>query len=171
MHTKAVYSTARGLANAGCSVLRFHFRGVGQSAGTWDDERGEKQDAQAALDWLALQYPSRSLLVGGFSFGSFMGLQVGMQHSQTCGLVGIGLPLDRYRFEFLDGNSLPLLLISGSDDPFCPPEELRQLARRLGPHVELHVLAGDGHLLLASLPRVQELVAAFARRVLPVSTG
>jgi len=171
MHTKAVYRTARGLAAAGCSVLRFNFRGVGHSDGCWDEERGEKQDAKEALDWLAGQSAQQPLLVGGFSFGSFMGLQVGMHHPQTRGLLGIGLPLDRYRFEFLDGNTLPLLLISGAEDPFCPADELRQLAQRLGPQVELHILANDGHLLLDSLPEVQALVTSFAQRLLSPTAG
>jgi alpha/beta superfamily hydrolase len=170
MHTKVVYRAARGLAQAGCSVLRFNFRGVGQSAGTWDEERGERLDAVAALDWLAQRDTAQPLLVGGFSFGSFMGLQAGIQHPQVRGLLGIGLPLDRYRFEFLDGNTLPLLLISGAADPFCPAAELRQLAHRLGPHVELHILPGDGHLLLNSLSTVQELLAAFATRTLVASS-
>ena len=171
MHTKVVYRAARGLAAAGCSALRFNFRGIGHSDGAWDEELGEKQDAQAALDWLAQYAPTFPLLVGGFSFGSFMGLQVGLRHPRTRGLVGIGLPLDRYRFEFLDGSALPLLLISGAEDPFCPPQELRRLAQRWGPHVEVHVLPGDGHLLHASLKQVQELVAAFAERLLTPTGG
>jgi len=166
MHTKVVYRAARGLAAAGCSVLRFNFRGIGQSAGVWDEERGEFQDAQTAVHWLAQQHPAAPLVVGGFSFGSWMGIRAGMQHPQTRGLVGIGLPLDRYRFDFLQGNQLPLLLISGAEDPFCPPSELTALAHRLGPHVERHILEADGHLLQASLPQVQALVAAFAERLL-----
>ena len=107
------------------------------------------------------------MLVGGFSFGSFMGLQVGLNHPQVRGLLGIGLPLDRYRFEFLNGNTTPLLLLSGAQDPFCPADELRQLADRLGPHVEVHILPGSGHLLLESLQEVQQIVEEFARRHLP----
>jgi alpha/beta superfamily hydrolase len=171
MHTKAVYRVARGLGEAGCAVLRFNFRGVGHSAGSWDEERGEKIDAQTALDYLAQQHPQTPLLVGGFSFGSFMGLQVGMNHPQVHGLLGIGLPLDRYRFEFLNGNTKPLLLLSGAQDPFCPADELRQLADRLGQHVEVHILAGSGHLLLESLQEVQQIVEDFARRHLPAPSA
>jgi hypothetical protein len=171
MHTKVVYRAARGLGEAGCTVLRFNFRGVGHSDGVWDAERGERRDADAALDWLAQSFPDLPLLVGGFSFGAFMGLQAGLQNDRSIGLLGLGLPLDRYRFDFLQDRPLPLLLVSGAQDPFCPPEQLQDLARRLGSQVETHILPSDGHLLVKSLDAVQNLVAAFATRCLDIASA
>src|SRR5262249_29326658 len=68
MHTKAVFQGAKGLARIGCAVLRFNFRGVGRSAGTFDDGRGEADDFKAALDFLQGRYPDRPLWAAGFSF-------------------------------------------------------------------------------------------------------
>src|SRR5687767_5046744 len=53
MHTKVVFQSAKALTRIGCAVLRFNFRGVGRSAGAWDEGRGEKEDFRAALDFLA----------------------------------------------------------------------------------------------------------------------
>ena len=50
MHTKVVFQSAKALARIGCVVLRFNFRGVGLSAGAWDNGRGELDDYKAALD-------------------------------------------------------------------------------------------------------------------------
>ena len=57
MHTKVVYQTAKALSRIGCAVLRFNFRGVGGSAGTFDQGDGEMEDFRAALDYMAAEYP------------------------------------------------------------------------------------------------------------------
>src|ERR687888_462121 len=56
MHTKAVYQGAKGLVRIGCAVLRFNFRGVGRSAGAFDEGRGEREDFRAAMDYMAERY-------------------------------------------------------------------------------------------------------------------
>ena len=53
MHTKAVFRATKALARIGCAVLRFNFRGVGGSEGTWDEGPGEIEDYRAALDVMA----------------------------------------------------------------------------------------------------------------------
>ena len=66
MHTKTVYQGAKGLTRLGCAVLRFNFRGVGASAGSFDQGEGEKADFTAALDYMAARYPGRPLWAAGF---------------------------------------------------------------------------------------------------------
>src|SRR6186997_3727583 len=65
MHTKAVFQGTKGLARIGCAVLRFNFRGVGASAGTFDEGRGEREDFCVALDFLAERYPGVPLWAAG----------------------------------------------------------------------------------------------------------
>src|SRR5687768_15038820 len=61
MHTKVVFQSAKALTRVGCSVLRFNFRGVGRSAGHWDNGRGEMDDFRAALDFFAGAHPALEL--------------------------------------------------------------------------------------------------------------
>src|SRR5918995_2107218 len=77
MHTKAVFQGAKGLTRIGCAVLRFNFRGVGRSAGKFDQGDGEKADFTAALDYMAARYPGAKLWAAGFSFGAWVALEVG----------------------------------------------------------------------------------------------
>ena len=70
MHNKVVYQAAKSLDALGLPVLRFNFRGAGTSTGAHDRGRGEQKDVQAALDYLAEEFPDVPLLVAGFSFGS-----------------------------------------------------------------------------------------------------
>src|SRR5687768_17963766 len=70
MHNKVVYRIARGLRSAGYVVLRFNYRGVNLSQGTYDQGNGETDDARTALAWLRERYPELPYSLGGFSFGS-----------------------------------------------------------------------------------------------------
>jgi uncharacterized protein len=118
MHTKAVFRTAQALSEAGFHVVRFNFRGVGTSTGSYEEGIGEQEDVRAALDWLEDRYPDLPLLVGGFSFGSFVGLRVGAVDNRVQGLLGLGLPLEMWDFSFLEGVAKPLLVIQGEEDQF-----------------------------------------------------
>lgn len=70
MQNKVVATLQRAARDAGYATLRFNFRGVGQSAGSYAEGRGEIDDALAAARWLAGQHPGLPLTLMGFSFGS-----------------------------------------------------------------------------------------------------
>src|SRR5690242_2105712 len=89
MHTKAVFQGAKGLVRIGCAVLRFNFRGVGSSAGVFDDGRGEVEDFRAALDYMYNRYPGVPLWAAGFSFGSWIALETGAADPRVSVLIGI----------------------------------------------------------------------------------
>ena len=76
MHNKVVFRLARAAREAAAAVVRFNFRGVGQSAGTYDEGIGEQDDVRAALRYAAGRHPGLPLLAAGFSFGSRVGLRV-----------------------------------------------------------------------------------------------
>ena len=124
MHNKVVFRAAAALNDAGLTVLRINFRGVGQSTGKHDEGRGERDDVRAGLDYLSQQYPGLRITVCGFSFGSRVGLEVGIQDPRVSYLIGIGTPLEKYDFSFLAQCRKPLLLVHGDthnyqvDQPF-----------------------------------------------------
>src|SRR5205814_1189102 len=72
LHNKVVFRAARGLEAANVATLRFNFRGVGASAGHFDEGEGEQADVQAAMDWARRKHPGKPLFVGGFSFGAWV---------------------------------------------------------------------------------------------------
>ena len=98
MHTKVVFQGAKALARIGCAVLRFNCRGVGRSAGAWDEGRGEKDDFLAAIDFIASRYPGTEVWAAGFSFGSYIAMTVGAADERVCALIGIAPPVDRYDY-------------------------------------------------------------------------
>jgi uncharacterized protein len=123
MHNKVVYHAAKAFQSLGLPVLRFNFRGTGLSEGAHDYGHGEQDDVRAALDWLDHEF-HRPILFAGFSFGSYVGLQVCCGDARVRGLVTLGLPIHAegrdYRYDFLADCAMPKLFISGDHDPYGP---------------------------------------------------
>ena len=116
MHTKVVYQAAKALARIGCVVLRFNFRGVGRSAGTWDEGRGEMDDYRAALTYISGAYPDLEIWAAGFSFGSYIATTVGADDDRVCALIAIAPPVHKYEFASVKLSHKPKFVIHGGHD-------------------------------------------------------
>src|SRR3546814_14701154 len=74
MNNKVVYTLYHAFTRRGFSCLRFNFRGVGRSQGTFSRGEGELADAAAALDWLQCYNENApQCWIAGFSFGAWIG--------------------------------------------------------------------------------------------------
>ncbi len=120
MHNKVVYQAAKALDSLGIPVLRFNFRGVGTSEGTYDHGRGEEDDVRAALDHLSSQFSGVPLVAAGFSFGAWVGLRAGCLDARVVDLIGLGLPIDdrKLGFGYLRACTKPKLLVQGEGDQY-----------------------------------------------------
>src|ERR1700720_3757392 len=79
MHNKVVYRLARGLRRSGHVVLRFNYRGVNLSEGSYAHGEGEREDARMGIGFLNNRYPALPLTLAGFSFGSRIALALGCE--------------------------------------------------------------------------------------------
>src|SRR5919112_5154971 len=98
MHTKALYQAAKAMPRIGVAALRFNFRGVGRSGGTFDAGPGEMEDFRAGLAFVEARYPGLPLWAAGMSFGSWIGLTVAADDPRVRLLLGVAAPVDRYDF-------------------------------------------------------------------------
>jgi alpha/beta superfamily hydrolase len=146
MHTKVVYQSAKALSRIGCAVLRFNFRGVGRSAGTFDNGPGEMDDFRAGLDFLRDRYPSVPLWAGGMSFGAWIALTVGAEDPRVSTLIGIAPPLSRYDFDAVAQSTKPKFFIQGERDEVCSLREMREFYARAAEPKELVVIDTANHL-------------------------
>ena len=160
MHNKVVFRAAAALNDAGLTVLRINFRGVGQSTGEHDEGRGERDDVRDALDYLSSHYPGMRMLLCGFSFGSRVGLEVGIKDPRVQLLIGIGTPLDKYDFDFLAACRKPLLLVHGENDEYGNVGELRKLVAEFEQQVpvKLVVIPGAGHFFDSNLDDLKRAI-------------
>jgi alpha/beta superfamily hydrolase len=158
MHTKAVFQGTKGLVRIGCAVLRFNFRGVGASAGAYDEGRGERDDFRAALDAMAERYPDAPLWAAGFSFGAWVALETGATDPRVSALIGIAPPLTKmgYSFEHTLASTKPKFFVQGSQDEICPVKDLWAFYARLHEPKEIAIIDGANHLFEARTPEVGE---------------
>jgi uncharacterized protein len=135
MHNKVVYQTAKALDSLGIPVLRFNFRGVGASEGSYDRGRGEKDDVRAALDYLEAHFSGVPLLAAGFSFGAWVGLSRGCLDSRVIELIGLGLPIDdrKLGFSYLSTCTKPKLLIQGESDQYAEKSHFERFVETFSP--------------------------------------
>jgi alpha/beta superfamily hydrolase len=169
MHNKVVFRAAAALNDAGLITLRLNFRGVGQSTGEHDEGRGERDDARAGLDYLAANYPGLTIALCGFSFGARVGLDLGSNDDRVRFLIGIGTPLEKYDFSFLQACRKPLLLVHGEHDEFGDAERLRQLATELEQktQVRLVVIPGADHFFEGHLDELKTAITTWLTTQLP----
>jgi alpha/beta superfamily hydrolase len=161
MHTHAVYRLAKAVVATGGAALRFNYRGVGRSAGSYDAGRGEADDARAALDWLAGQHPGTPLLACGFSFGAWMALLAGGPDPRVGGLLLAGVAVkaqgleDFRRTGRIRDLEKPVAVVQAGEDTLGPPAEIQSaLDGSVAPR-RLAVVPGASHLFVEALPALQ----------------
>lgn len=166
MHNKVVFRMSAALNEAELVTLRINFRGVGQSTGTHDEARGERDDVRAALDYLAEHYPNQSITLAGFSFGARVGLEVGVGDGRVRRMIGVGTPVNMYDFSFLEACRKPLLLIHGSRDEFGDVNKLRSLAAGLPreSRVAIEIIEGAGHFFEGHLDELKRIITEWAKQ-------
>jgi len=160
MHFKVVFRAAKALQEQGLAVLRFNFRGVGRSAGTHDQGRGEQDDVRAALDELERRFAALPVVLGGFSFGSNMALRVAAVDERPRAAFALGFPLKMMEADsFVDRVRVPRLFVQGQHDAFASGAEIEALVARLPPPCHLVVVPEADHFFEGHLDAVQKAVS------------
>lgn len=166
MHNKVVFRAAKAALKVGVPVLRFNFRGVGQSQGTFANGVGEQDDARAAVNYLEGRFPEAPVCMMGFSFGSVVGLKVGAEDERVRCLVAVGLPVASADLGFLQGMRKPKLIVQGTRDEFGPRAELESFFNSLDPPKQLYWVEGADHFFAGRLGELESAVQEFLREIL-----
>jgi alpha/beta superfamily hydrolase len=157
MDNKVVVTLARAFRETGIPTLRFNFRGVGSSAGTYDHGNGETADADAVAAYGALRWPDRRLLLAGFSFGAFVALRLALERGASR-LITVAPPVDRMDFSALAVPSCPWLVVQGDSDEVVDPQRVFAWAKSCKPQPKLVVMPGVGHFFHGHLPLLRDAV-------------
>ncbi|MEI7894608.1 MAG: alpha/beta fold hydrolase [Myxococcales bacterium] len=164
MHSPVPLAIARALESLGGGTvgwLRFNFRGVPPSEGTYDQGQGEVDDAVRAIVALRERLPGVPITVVGHSFGSWVGLEAAKADGAVERVVLVA-PSTRF-FQFAgERPTMPVAIVLGDQDDYCDVAEGHELARRLGASME--VLEGFDHHFLKSRRVMAEKVFGLAVR-------
>ena len=168
MEVPIIVATARELARRGMVALRFDFRGVGGSEGSFGDGVAEVADVAGAAEYLLSRedVDDERLYLMGYSFGASVGLRHVEQDPHISAIAALSLPLGEMKIVSLDKRfwreyERPKLLLAGDSDHICPLPELRELVDRLPEPKQLTVLDGSDHFLWGREQEVAEVVAGF----------
>jgi alpha/beta superfamily hydrolase len=157
MENKVVTTVGRALRDIGIPTLRFNFRGVGRSAGTFDAGDGEVADAESVASWGAVRWPVRRLIIAGFSFGAFVALRLS-QRRLPAHLITIAPPIERFDFSDLAVPACPWLIVQGDADEVVDPQSVIGWAKSLQPAPHLEVLPGVGHFFHGRLQDLRQII-------------
>ena len=122
MHNKVAHTLARSFSGAGFAALRFNFRGVGGSEGSFDDGIGEIQDVLAAVEWMRNEAPELPLWLAGFSFGAAMAVHAALS-AVPAGLVSIAPAAARFVGKLDAQPDCPWLIVQGDQDAQDQPDQ------------------------------------------------
>jgi uncharacterized protein len=157
MDNKVVTTVAQALREIGIPTLRFNFRGVGASAGAFDQGVGETADADAVAAWGQERWPGRTLVIAGFSFGAYVALRLAQQRVPRH-LITIAPALELFDGFGMAVPRVPWLVVQGDADDVVDPAAVINWVNGLDPKPRLVVLPGVGHLFHGRLRELRDAV-------------
>ena len=158
MNNKVVYQLYQTFVNRGFATLRFNFRGVGRSQGTYDRGEGELSDAASALDWLqSIHTEAPQCWIAGFSFGAWIS-----------GFISVSPPANIYDFSFLAPCPASGLIVHGDKDEIVPPASIEEMIAKVAKQreviIERKLIEGADHFYGTQLDELDQSVVAYLNR-------
>jgi len=171
MHNKVVTMSARALRKSGATTVRFNFRGVGASAGSFDDGRGELEDLRAVVAWVREHRPEHQLWLFGFSFGAYVALRGAVELAADA-VITVAPPVGRsWDFDAVQPPAVPWLVVQGDADEVVDAEAVAAWVAELPEPPELVRMPEAGHFFHRRLIDLRGAIRNNIRDWLPPAQG
>jgi uncharacterized protein len=137
MYNNVVEAIRDAFAAENYSTLRFNFRGVGTSTGTYDEGRGEQEDILASYKYLQNLGILKISFVG-YSFGAWIGSKVVEQAQHPFNSVKfVSPPINYFEFNFTKLRNKVNIIICGDNDQFCDLDVLKKQIKYLDSNLKI----------------------------------
>lgn len=163
MTNKVVHMLAKSFNERGAPAVRFNYRGVGASAGSYDEGNGETDDTLAVLDWAARRWPGAQLWLGGFSFGGAIAIRAAVARDVRR-LVTVAPAIQRVSVESSRLPRCPWLLVQGDRDELVDAAEIQRWVASLTAPPEVALLSGVDHFFHSRLNELRAVVLDWLER-------
>lgn len=162
MHNKVVHYLARTLEELGLRTVRFNFRGVEHSEGSYGHGYGEQRDLRAVLEWVRGRAPESEVWVAGFSFGSYVAYRQAAEGGIQR-LITVAPPVGSFDFTKLETPTCPWLLLQGEADEVVAAEQVLHWAHSVQPRPEIVALPEVDHFFHRRLNVLRETLLEHLR--------
>ncbi len=165
MTNKVIHTAARALAGLGIPSIRFNFRGVGVSQGEYANGIGEQDDLLAVVDWAKQKFPTRKLVLTGFSFGAYISaLQANAIQPEL--LVSIAPPVGRIDFAGFVRPKCAWLVIQGEQDELVDSSAVASWAASFANPPTLVSMPETSHFFHGKLVNLRETIEHYCSQQL-----
>lgn len=153
-HNKVVHTLCRVFNERGLAAIRFNFRGVGASGGSYDEGVGEVDDALAVLQWGSRRYGGEMWLAG-FSFGAAVALHTAARQPPAL-LITVAPPVGRLPVATERQPDCPWIIVHGEEDELVETDAVVAWVNELAPGPELLLLPEVDHFFHGKLTLLRE---------------
>ena len=158
MHNQVVETLVTIYQDKGFSTLRFNFRGAGDSEGSYDHGKGEKEDVRSALRYL-YDNGKKQLDLAGYSFGAWVNAMITNPESMLSGMIMISPPVTFLDFSFLSFNPKIEAVVTGGTDDIAAVDRIRSLLYTWNPEARLEVIEGADHFYSGKIGQLKSVLS------------
>jgi alpha/beta superfamily hydrolase len=163
MRNNVVEAITQAYREEGYSTLRFNFRGVGKSEGSYEDGKGEQEDVRAALNFFS-GLGKRNIDLAGYSFGAWVNA-LGMEKlDQAKRIVMVSPPVNFVNFDFLKYNPKIQITIVGNRDDIAGYKILEKLMPEWNPEATLRIIEGADHFYWGYTDALKSIITEFLEK-------
>lgn len=157
MNNSVVQILAGVFKSKGYTTLRFNFRGVGGSSGSYDNGVGEQEDLRQAVDYITPEGKEEMILVG-YSFGSWIIYNFAVEAGPRDKIVMVSPPVSFIEFQEAEEIEGLALVVVGDQDDFADLAVLKRCMPIWNKQAKLEVIEGADHFYSTHFHQLSEKV-------------